>query len=396
MIFLLTRPRSKRRHVKCDEKRPKCMICTLSDRECSYASDFPASSPAPGGKSSQPQTPATTPVSPSDVSTSGPQLDQPTATVPNLADVASVLPAPDPDLDESVNMVHMELLLNFSIDHHVPDLVGTMKEEGTAILLKAAMEAPYLMHELLAISASHLATTNPAKSDFYHRQAVHLQTRAVSLFNETKLEVNEQNCVHMLLFSSSIGRHLLTDVLARRDPDLGTFLDRYTQCGQLHKGLRAIAHTSWPYLLKTDLKPMLAWGSQLGKMPLRGNECDHLRELVTSSTSLSDADKVACGEAIHYLQIGLDGCNEDSPRENWCQMIFTWSVIVPPEYNELVMERRPEALVILAHYALLLHNGRELWQIKDAGVYLFNLITQFLGPAWEKWLAMPRERMQLA
>ncbi|OJJ42329.1 hypothetical protein ASPZODRAFT_20556 [Penicilliopsis zonata CBS 506.65] len=35
----------KQRHVKCDEGRPGCLLCAMSDRECTYA--MPQTSPQP-------------------------------------------------------------------------------------------------------------------------------------------------------------------------------------------------------------------------------------------------------------------------------------------------------------------------------------------------------------
>ena len=55
--------------------------------------------------------------------------------------------------------------------------------------------------------------------------------------------------------------------------------------------------------------------------------------------------------------------------------------------------RRPEALAVLVYYALLLHYGRSLWQVGDAGAYMLRVIAEHLGPEWDAWLEYPRERM---
>jgi len=47
-------------------------------------------------------------------------------------------------------------------------------------------------------------------------------------------------------------------------------------------------------------------------------------------------------------------------------------------------------LVVLAYYAILLHFGRHLWQVGDAGRYIFAVIERHLGSPWETWLSHPR------
>lgn len=60
-----------------------------------------------------------------------------------------------------------------------------------------------------------------------------------------------------------------------------------------------------------------------------------------------------------------------------------------PEFNELLVQKRPEALAILAHYAILLHWSRQLWVIKDGGEFLIKAIVKYLGSYWEPWMAYP-------
>jgi hypothetical protein len=310
-----------------------------------------------------------------------------------LADIASALPPLDPGLDGLVNMTHMELLLNFSLEIHIPDMGGVLKHSGTKLILKCGIEAPYLMHEVLAMSARHLSVVDPSRREFAAHLAVQLQTRAVSMFNTSKMAVNKSNCISMVLFSSLLGRHLFTDLLARRDAHLGTFLDNYTICVRLHEGIRAITSLSWPYLLESDLAPFLAWGASLSTATLRGHECDGVREMITNAQNLYEADKKVCLSAIRFLQIGLDAIAVEDNEGHGCRMIFTWSIIVAHQFNTLIAQRRPEALVILAYFTLLLHRGRTMWQCQDAGRYIFGLIAQFLGTEWDAWLALPREQI---
>lgn len=267
----------------------------------------------------------------------------------------------------------------------MPDIEPDMCEPGTKIALDAALASPYLLNEILAFSARHLAAARPGAAAGHLARAVRLQNMAIAQFNAAKAEVDETNCVPMLLFSSLLGRHLLVDTLAAR-ADLISFLDRYVQYVGIHRGLRAVAGASWPLLVRSELRPLLAWGSGVTQTVPRGEQCAQLRQLIAAS-ELSPVEADACHKAVYYLQAGFDELSDGGAR---CQIPFMWSIVVPREFTDMVGMRRVEAMAIFAYYAVLLHHRRGLWQIGDAGLYLFELVVSFLGPEWGPWMAWPR------
>ncbi|KAL2176086.1 uncharacterized protein P884DRAFT_204133, partial [Thermothelomyces heterothallicus CBS 202.75] len=62
---------------------------------------------------------------------------------------------------------------------------------------------------------------------------------------------------------------------------------------------------------------------------------------------------------------------------------------VPQKFTDLLSQRRPEAIAIMAHWALLLHHTRALWHVADSGTHLLRSIADFLGPSWKPWLSWP-------
>lgn len=96
-----------------------------------------------------------------------------------------------PALEEALNLNHMELLVHLVVNgKDIFKLAGFRVDVSSidnplAFALPTALEHPYLLHQLLAFSASHLAFLNPDKAGFYAHQADVLQTRAISLFNST-------------------------------------------------------------------------------------------------------------------------------------------------------------------------------------------------------------------
>ncbi len=141
--------------------------------------------------------------------------------------------------DEALNLGHMELLIHLTTDKGMFNLGVSVGAYPSNIFfaLKIGLESPFLLHEMLAFSARHLAFVHPERSAFYLHQAVALQTRAVSLFNATSAAVEQSNCVAILLFSSILGHHLLADTLVKRDDsDLDAFIEQYIRCAEMARG----------------------------------------------------------------------------------------------------------------------------------------------------------------
>ncbi|KAL2137003.1 hypothetical protein VTI74DRAFT_10479 [Chaetomium olivicolor] len=386
----------KRRHVKCDEQRPKCIICTLSERECSYP-------PAPAGPSTAMATTTSTVqttsvasepsfVAFSSVSTSN---ASPVAGVPlpNIASDASN-PLHDPSHTSpgpEVNLDHMELLIRFKFEEHAPELNAEMHDFASKLLFKCALEAPYLMHQILAVSARRLAALESGRADSFLELAMQLQTKAVSIYNGTaaKAQIDQTNCSALLLFCSLLGRHLLADLLARRDADFGSFLPRFLELLSISRGLMAMSVAAWDLLLQSDIRHLVLWALDISQAAPRGHHCAELQRLVAESKDLDAPSKEACMRAIACLQVGFDSLIGGDTRNQRYLMVFMWAPAVPQEFADLLAQLRPEAIAIMGYWALLLHYSRALWHVADSGSHLLKSIARYLGPDWQHWLSWP-------
>jgi hypothetical protein len=301
----------------------------------------------------------------------------------------------DLTLDEAVNPKHMELLMHLLLQKEMFSLGIKVGDYSSNIIIavKLGLKSPYLLHQLLAFSARHLAFLHPDRSASYLHQAVTLQTRAVSLFNAAWTDFDQSNCVEVLLFSSILGHHLLTDTLAKRDEGgLVPFIAHYIQCVEVHRGIYTIARTVWPLLMDSELGPILSLTAEFTSRLPKGSHCQQIRELVDSSDGLGEKAKTACQIAIDYLQVGFDAVMADEETHGVRhQMIFSWTLLVPPELTDLFAAKQPEVLVLLAYYAVLLHYGRNMWQVGDSGAYILGIIVDYLGSEWDHWLKYPQE-----
>lgn len=252
-------------------------------------------------------------------------------------------------------------------------------------MLDISIRHPYLLHQLLAFSARHLASLDPSKAASYLHQAITLQTQAVSLFNASSASVTKETCVPILLFATVLGHQVLTDTLCRRDATtLDAFLVHFVQCLNTLKGVYVIFLEAKPFWQESILEQILSLSSSLTSREPVGTRCQHVRELVEASSSLTPDDKKACEVAIQYLQVGFDALLAKQEGEgNRYQMLFLWCILVPKEFILLVSVKNVEALVVLGHYAILLRYGRAIWQVKDAGEYILGLLQRDLAEKLE-------------
>ena len=305
-------------------------------------------------------------------------------------------PSSEQGLPTDLNINHMELLIHLTVDNDIFCLsLGDEAFTNPAFLslaLKTGLKSLYLLHALLAISGLHLASLNPTRSDFYLRQAITLQSQSVSLFNSECQGISESNCVAILLFSSILGHHLLAETLAKRDPGgLQAFMANYIHCIEIHRGIHTIAMSAWPQLMESELEPILSSSSRFTSRSPRGNDCRDISELVNATEAFNEEDKEACQLMIRHLQVGFDAAATEQQRGYRHYMIYTWLMLAPPKFIDLLLKRRPEALILLAYYAVLLHYGKDLWQVGDSGVYVFCIIRDYVDPQWHTWLQYPQE-----
>lgn len=142
-------------------------------------------------------------------------------------------------------------------------------------------------------------------------------------------------------------------------------------------------------LHQSVLKPLIVDGESLYHFDGRlGAGCDKLLNLVQAAklgATLTNIYK----QAIEHLQSSTNALMAAGSLAGSINGSSGWPVLVSPEYIDLLLQRRPEALVILAHYAILLHYCRDSWMFGDGGRFLIESIRDFLGPDWTEWLEWP-------
>ena len=73
----------------------------------------------------------------------------------------------------------------------------------------------------------------------------------------------------------------------------------------------------------------------------------------------------------------------------------SWPILVPRAYIDALSNHQPTALVILAYYAVLLHDLRVCWWAGDRGVKIVEAVSGSVEEVWAETLKWPAEKIGL-
>jgi hypothetical protein len=75
--------------------------------------------------------------------------------------------------------------------------------------------------------------------------------------------------------------------------------------------------------------------------------------------------------------------------------VMTWAFEIPPEFINLLEERKSEAWVILSHYAILLFKAEDFWWIKDLALHIVSTAVLVLEKDMWKWIEWPASVLEI-
>lgn len=344
-------------------------------------------------------------------------------------------------------MVHLELYQYFSqapsSNYYFCLATPEMAVPIKSSTLEYSVQVPYLMHQLLAISARDKSrrATDEDKRGAYLQLALQLQTHAITIFNASTPVLpsltSPKQSTSLLAFAAMLGTHGLCDTLTaldepsapssqpeadecqQRNP-LQDFLGRWLDYIRLHRGVGNHALAAWDLSHAPDLQPLLRHGRAMAERQPAGHETDALLARVAALQGLSPDVLAACLTAVDLLQVAIDMGNDAAspPASSSAEgggnnaaatttttttttacpenLPIWWALSVPDAFVEALSMGLPELVAVLAYYAVLLHRARSCWAVGPAaGTRLLQVVTAHLGLKYTEVLAYPRKELGL-
>ena len=119
---------------------------------------------------------------------------------------------------------------------------------------------------------------------------------------------------------------------------------------------------------------------------------NQLANLETLCENASDGPEAV--DAYRLALATLRACfvrmNNRVPYECEVSITFLWPVIIPQGYLTLLNMRRPEALIILAHYCIILHHLDDYWWMSGWARHIVDNIDREIPDDWRYWIQWPK------
>ena len=274
-----------------------------------------------------------------------------------------------------------------------PDEAQREMWQSTAV--KIGLSHPFLLYELLALSALHLAHCKPDQQNHYYALSTELQNQALGLFNAHGKQVDSSNCAAVLLFSALLAHHVFADRSRTEGLDHSQYLDHVLSCISLMRIVRPLVIAEWwPVLQKSEIQPLLANPNPQPPFNNVPVECHQLSNLIKAS-DLTPSSVKAYEQAIERLLWLFELVEVPHKTHSTSRWVMAWPVQIQDDYFSLLNQRRPEALIILAYYGVVLHSFRKSWAISDAGQSLIKAVNAQVGAYWTQWLVWPNKILEI-
>lgn len=259
---------------------------------------------------------------------------------------------------------------------------GTVESIWQAVVPREAMRHPFLMHGILALSALHLAVASDddLRDQYIDVSKAHQRQAVVGLAKISgKLKPHHYNAAFtlsniMMIFSFALPE--ITGQTVSQSP-----VDEIHQVFLSTRKSGDVLSNVTDCVRNGELKMLLEYDTAQPKMPDTSRLA--IMSLAQLNANLARKDphheKDVYDTTIKHLGHSLDKVSRGGET---MIVAFQWIFQVPAKYIELFRKREPFALVILAHYAVIMHFLRRHWWMGEWSLKLIQEIGQHLDHNW--------------
>jgi hypothetical protein len=267
-----------------------------------------------------------------------------------------------------------------------------------------AFSHDFLKHGILACAALHLAHLHPAERRRYQMIAACHQARALPQFRIAISAPTEETCNAILAFSNLLIVHCFAAEEA--DADLVLVTDD-PECGipdwlKVIRGSCTMFRHVWPQMKTGIMRPLIEENLEEEPLPIIPDNAElaaHLKELLTLPVfgknppivEILHEQMTAYSSALIVLSrafVRAQAAKDHGVFTLWTA-VQIWPARIPIEYLDMLRAREPAALVLLAHYCVLLEPLEESWYMSGFRKRLLEKIYWQLDEDWRCWLDWP-------
>jgi hypothetical protein len=237
---------------------------------------------------------------------------------------------------------------------------------------RLALGYEFLMHQILALAALHLACLSSEASNKYSIKASQHQGQAIQGLRSIVSNVNNVNC-HAIFATASLLSISAFATFARyathhnQPPSVDNLLEAFS----LIRGMNDILQ-SWEEIIKQGpLGRLLPTTPELTASPLLEKIGRDLSELVIPSNIDSQKQSMYRDEISNFTEcIRVAQCNSVVPE---LRLVMMWPTIFSEELFGLLCKRNITAMLILKHYCQVLQSlESDHWYLDGWGSHVLQ------------------------
>lgn len=268
-----------------------------------------------------------------------------------------------------------------------------------------AFHCDFLMHGILSTAALHLAYKNPDQREKFNFLSVQHQEVALGPFRQAMSNITSDNCNQIFAFSMLL---LTSQFASFQSP---AFLLPSTEATSYRvpanwimclRGCSSIYRQASLHINSGPAGTLISLGTMVesaatSETTFLGSEdnrslgflAQNLLNLPTIKSSTTVTEMEAYVQSITWLCKLLTASSEISDTIVLRAYSSLWPVKLDDTFIRLLGEQRPPALIIVAHYCLLLKRCESCWFMKQCAYDLLEAILQDLPEEWLPYVEHP-------
>ncbi|SPO05584.1 uncharacterized protein DNG_08271 [Cephalotrichum gorgonifer] len=267
---------------------------------------------------------------------------------------------------------------------------------------KIALNQPFLLHGILACTALHMAHLDPLKDKTYTLRALAHQETAIPLFRHATENPTVENCDALVIFAYLLTVYSFATDMDNVSSPLLMVDDRGSEWGE-----KQLALPQWLHFIRAgcvmlcdvwdaiEAGPAMvlayAWEVHMEVAEVGDGKQPYLefflsvipRDSSWSAEAISAYESAATKLAESFAYV--DGQDVQTWLSTW-NTIGVWPARLEDSYFALLAERHPGALILLAHYCLILKPLDDLWYFHGRPAKLLASIMRALDEKWHPFI----------
>lgn len=294
--------------------------------------------------------------------------------------------------------------------------------EATSVMFggrpELGLSCDYLLHGMLATAAIHLGYLHPE-----HRQRYNLLSRqhidlALGPFQRAMASISDENIIYLFTYSTllvvcSLAASQGAHTYGGSEPSSG--IADWVICVRGCRSITAAANFDigglpigpWiEHMVKVPCTP----GNTYKLSPEEEGSFSRIESLLATAPLATDLPSNEVEAYLHAMEklrhtfaftvdsfnatmtLAMKDFSPEALPERLSRRLFVtlWPFSVSELFVQLLSETRPPALIIMAHYCLILRRAKDCWYMAESGLRIFQAIQHNLGEEWSTYIEYPR------